>query len=219
VPAETPSQRRLAGALISLKSLQDGGLTVLRTNEMSRNDREASVDAGLLKPVIKGWYMPSRPGESDGWTTAWYASANDLIARWCEGGFGTQWCVGAEHSIRIHAGNTSLPTQVVVNAPAGGSSVFKLPAGHSILDYRAKDFPSTGNRTAVGGWRAMTLEHALVRVSESFYRTYPCDAQIALLGLKDGQCLGATTPGRQPQRDRRPLGRCLENLRAGRDCR
>ena len=35
----------------------------------------------------------------------------------------------------------------------------------------------------------MTLEHALVRVSESFYRTYSRDAQIALLGLKDGSVL------------------------------
>jgi len=61
---------------------------------------------------------------------------------------------------------------MVVKAPAGGNSVIDLPAGHTILDYRAKDFPATGNRTTVGGLRAMTLEHALVRVSESFYRTY-----------------------------------------------
>ena len=187
--AETPSQRRLANALISLKRLQDRGLTVLRTNELSRDDREALVDAGFLKPVIKGWYMPSRPGENDGETTAWFASANDFIARYCEERFGTEWCVGADHSIRIQAGNTSLPTQVVVNAPAGGNSVVKLPAGHTILDYRAKDFPAAGNRTTVGGLRAMTLEHALVRVSESFYRTYAGDAQIALLGLKDGSVL------------------------------
>jgi hypothetical protein len=187
--AETPSQRRLAAALASLKSLQDSGLTVLRTNELSREDREALVGAGFLKPVIKGWVMPSRPGEIDGETTAWYASANDFIARYCEERFGTAWCVGADHSIRIHAGNTSLPRQVVVNAPAGGNSVVKLPAGHSLLDYRAKDFPAAGHRTTVGGLRAMTLEHALVRVSESFYRTYSRDAQIALLRLKDSSVL------------------------------
>ena len=191
--AQTPSQRRLANALISLKSLQDRGLTVLRTNELSRDDRESLVDAGFLRPVIKGWYMPSRPGEFDGGsggeTTAWYASANDFIARYCEERFGVQWCVGADHSIRLHAGNMALPAQVVVNAPAGGNSVVKLPAGHSILDYKAKDFPAAGNRLTVGGLRAMTLEHALVRVSESFYRTYSRDAQIALLGLKDGGVL------------------------------
>lgn len=187
--AETPSQRRLANALTSLKRLQDSGLTVLRTNDLSRENREALLEAGFLKPVIKGWYMPARPGESDSETTAWYANANDFIARYCEARFGTQWCVGADHSIRIHAGNTSLPAQVVVNAPAGGNSVVNLPAGHSMLDYRAKDFPAAGNRTSVDGLRVMTLEHALVRVSESFYRTYSRDAQIALLGLKDGSVL------------------------------
>ena len=187
--AETPSQRRLTKALISLKSLQDSGLTVLRTSELSRHDRESLLDAGFLKPVIKGWYMPSRPGQSEGETTAWYAGANDFIARYCQERFGADWCVGADHSIRLHAGNTALPTQVVVNAPAGGNSVVQLPAGHSILDYRAKDFPAAGNRTTVGGLRAMTLEHALVRVSESFYRTWPRDAQIALLGLKDSSAL------------------------------
>lgn len=186
---ETPSQRRLANALVSLKRLQDSGLTVLHTTELSREDRESLVDAGFLRPVIKGWYMPSRPGEGDGETTAWYASANDFIARYCEERFGADWCVGADHSIRLHAGNSALPPQVVVNAPAGGNSVIPLPAGHSILDYKAKDFPAAGNRTRVGALRAMTLEHALVRVPESFYRTCSRDAQIALLGLKDGSVL------------------------------
>jgi len=55
-------------------------------------------------------------------------------------------------------------------------------APYTLSRAKAKDFPATGNRTSVGGLRAMTLEHALVRVSESFSRTYSRDAQIALLG-------------------------------------
>ena len=186
---ETPSQRRLARALIASKRLQDDGLAAVRSNELSRDDREALVDAGFLKPVIKGWYMPSSPNESDGDTTAWYACADDFMVRYCETRFGAAWCVGADHSVRLHAGNTALPAQVVVNALAGGNSVVQLPAGHSILDYRAKDFPPPRHRTTVRGWRAMTLELALIRVPESFYRTNARDAQIALLGLKDGSVL------------------------------
>ncbi len=91
---ETPSQRRLANARISLKSLQDRGHMVLCTNELSRDDRESLVDAGFLKPVIKGWYMTARAGENAGETTAWYASANDFIARYCEERFGSEWCAG-----------------------------------------------------------------------------------------------------------------------------
>lgn len=187
--ADTPAQRRLANALVVLKQLQDAGQIVLRTAELSRDDREALVGAGFLRPVIKGWYMPSRPGEGDGETTAWYASAGHFIARYCEERFGADWCVSADHSIRLHAGDASLPPQVVVNAPAGGNSIVNLPAGHTLLDYRAKDFPAAEHRTTAGGLRAMTLEHALLRAPEAFYRTYARDAQIALLGLKDASVL------------------------------
>ena len=175
--------------MTSLQSLQKAGSLVLRTAELSREDREALMRAGFLQPVIKGWYMPARPGEGEGETTAWYASASHFIARYCEARFGTQWCVGADHSIRLHTGNTALPAQVVVHAPAGGNTVIQLPAGHSLLDYRAKDFPPPGKRCLVGGLRAMQLEHALVRAPESFYRSCAADAQVALLSLKDGSAL------------------------------
>lgn len=182
---ETPSQRRLANALRSLKELQGRGLSVLRSDELSRPDRESLVANGFLRPVIKGWYIPARPDEGDGESTAWYACANDFIARYSEERFGTAWCVSADHSIRLHAGSASLPPQVVVNAPAGQNSVVRLPAGHSILDYRAKDFPVADDLTVARGLRAMKLEHALTRVSEAFFRTYSRDAHIVLLSLRD----------------------------------
>lgn len=182
---ETPSQRRLANALRSLKELQDRGLTVLRSVDISRPVRESLVTNGFLRPIIKGWYMPSRPDESDGESTAWYASANDFIARYGEERFGTAWCVSADHSIRLHVGNASLPPQVVMNAPAAQNSIIGLPAKHSILDYRAKDFPDPKNLTTVGRLRVMKLEHALTRVSEAFFRTYSRDAHIALISLRD----------------------------------
>lgn len=183
--SETPSQRRLANALRSLKALQTSGLNVLRSAELSRADRESLVASGFLRQIIKGWYMPARPDDDDGESTAWYACANEFVARYSEDRFGAAWCVSADHSIRLHAGNTSLPIQVVVNAPAAQNSVAGLPATHTILDYRAKDFPDSGNLTVVEGLRAMKLEHALTRVSEAFFRTYSRDAQIALMSLRD----------------------------------
>ncbi len=183
--ANTPSQRRLADALQALKTLQDQARHVLRSDDLSRLEREALLRAGYLRPIIKGWYMPSGPDEQDGDSTAWYACANDFVARYAEERFADRWCVSADHSIRVHVGNTSLPPQLVLNAPEGQNSVISLPAGHSILDYRAKDFPQAHHRTMVAGLRVMTLEHALTRVSESFFRSYARDAQIALLGMRD----------------------------------
>lgn len=183
--ADTPSQRRLADALRALKALQDHDRHVLRWNDLSRLQREALLQAGYLRPIIKGWYMPSRPDERNGDSTAWYACAGEFVVRYAEERFADQWCVSADHSIRVHVGNTTLPPQLVLNAPEGQNSVIHLPAGHSILDYRAKDFPEPENRTVVAGLRVMKLEHALIRVPESFFRTYARDAQIALLGMRD----------------------------------
>jgi hypothetical protein len=181
----TPSQRRLAEALKSFKARQDEGRYVLRSDDLGRTERESLVKAGYLRPIIKGWYMSSRPDESAGDTTAWFACAAEFIGRYAESRFGDQWCVSADHSVRLHAGNTTLPPQLVLNAPAGQNSVIQLLAGHSLLDYRAKDFPQVDKRNTVGGLRAMTLEQALIRVPVSFYRTYARDAQIVLTSMRD----------------------------------
>lgn len=181
----TPAQRRLAQALQSFKALQDKGRHVLRSSELERADREALLRAGYLSPIIKGWYMPSRPDEGAGDSTAWYASATEFIARYAEARFGKRWCVSADHSLRLHAGNTTLPTQLVLNAPRGQNSVNPLPAGHSLLDYRARDFPPENGLTVVCGLRAMVAELALIRVPESFFRTYARDAQIVLTSMRD----------------------------------
>lgn len=185
VTASTPSQRRLADALRALKALQDQNRHVLRSEDLSRVQRETLLHAGYLRPIIKGWYMPARPDERNGDSTAWYACASEFIARYAEERFADQWCVSADHSIRAHVGNTTLPPQVVLNAPAGQNSVIQLLAGHSLLDYRAKDFPAPEYLTRVGGLRVMKLEHALIRVPEAFFRTYARDAQIALMALRD----------------------------------
>jgi hypothetical protein len=181
----TPSQRRLAEALKSFKARQDEGRYVLRSDDLGRPEREALVKAGYLRLIIKGWYMSSRPDERAGDSTAWFASAAEFIGRYAESRFGDQWCVSADHSVRLHAGNTTLPPQLVLNAPTGQNSVIQLLAGHSLLDYRAKDFPQADKLTMVGGLRGMTLEQALIRVPESFYRTYARDAQIVLTAMRD----------------------------------
>ena len=41
---------------------------------MSRTHRERLLSNGFLQEVIKGWYIPSRPDEVKGESTAWYAS-------------------------------------------------------------------------------------------------------------------------------------------------
>jgi hypothetical protein len=67
-------QEKLAESLEVLHALQARGQAAIRSRDLSRTHRERLVKAGFLKEVIKGWYVPSRPDESPGDSTAWYPS-------------------------------------------------------------------------------------------------------------------------------------------------
>jgi hypothetical protein len=181
----TPAQRRLAEGLTKLKRRQDAGTNVLRSEEIPRLEREALLANGFLAPIMRGWYISSRPDESGGDTTAWYASAYDFIRRYCDSRFGDDWCLSADLSVRLHAGDTQLPRQVQILTPNGTNDTVSLPAGHSLLNYRTPTFPTPENRGVVSGLRVMALEHALVRLTDAFFRSHPRDVQVALLGLQD----------------------------------
>lgn len=97
-------QEKLAQALKALKAHQDKGRVAISTQFLERDERERLVKAGFLTPVIKGWYIPSRPkGVGDGETTAWYASFWDFCAAYLEARFGDEWSLSPEQSVLIHA--------------------------------------------------------------------------------------------------------------------
>jgi hypothetical protein len=47
--------------------------------------------SGFLQEVIKGWYIPSRPDEVKGESTAWYASFWRFAAVYLETRFARNW--------------------------------------------------------------------------------------------------------------------------------
>src|ERR1035437_9919973 len=108
----TPAQKRLASALVELKTLQEAGKVTLRSSDLSRAYREILVMNGFLRLIVKGWYMPSRPGESDGDSTPWHAAMRDFIWGYCDSRFGEAWHVSPDYSLLLHAGNTISPKQV-----------------------------------------------------------------------------------------------------------
>ena len=181
----TPVQRRLADALRTLKQKQDEGRVVFQSSELERREREVLVGAGFLRPVVKGWYLASRPGEDPGDTTPWFASWPDFIAGYCNARFGDEWHVSPDYSVLVHAGTTVHPTQVIIHSPQGNNSVLDLPAGCSLLDYQAKDFVRTELIEVRGGLRVLPLHLALIRVPDAFFQASPTDAQVALASLQD----------------------------------
>ncbi len=185
IMATTPAQRKLAGALGVLKRLQDEGKTAIKSSDLTRMQRESLVNNGFLRLIVKGWYMPSRPGEQTGDSTPWYAVMRDFIQGYCTERFGNQWHVSAEYSLLLHTGKTISPRQVVVHSPLGQNGLLKLPDNCSILDYKVKDFVTAAKIQIIEGIRTLQLPLALIRVPESFFITFAQDAHIALLQLRD----------------------------------
>jgi hypothetical protein len=187
--AKPPAQRNLAAGLAVLLALQEKGRNVFSTSEFPRAAREALLKAGYIQPVIQGWYMSAAPSSTPGDTTPWIVAMKEFIATYCNARFGEDWCVSPEYSIRLHAGTTLLPRQVVIHAPQGTNSALSLPDGFSLLAYQAKDFPKLDRRDVVGPIRTMTAAQALVKVPANFFRTFAQDAQIALMSISDASDL------------------------------
>jgi len=189
----SPGQRQFAEALRALKVLQDRGKAVLRSEDLSRPQREILVRNGFLRQIIRGWYMPSRPDENPGDTTPWYAVVRNFIREYCEDRFGFSWHASPEYSVALQVGSTVFPKQVVIWSPQGANGVLQLPDGFSLVDYRRDLVP--GSAETIAGIRVMSLPVALIRLSEVYFRTAPRDAQIALHQVDDSDLVRELVEG------------------------
>ena len=189
-------QDHLADALEALKALQDKGVVAIRSQDLVRHHRERLSRAGFLKPVIKGWYIPSRPEESgDGETTVWYASFWDFCAAYLNHRFGDEWSLSPEQSVLLHAGNRTVPGQLLIRSPKARNKITNLAHGTSILEVRAQ-IAANDALEEIEGMRAFKLPHALVSSSARFFRSYPVDARAALAQIRDAsELLGILLEG------------------------
>ena len=128
----TPSEK-LAESLKVLKDHQDvNGSAAIQARDISRTHRERLVEAGFLKEVMKGWYVPSRPDERPGDSTSWYASYWRFCSSYLTERFGKNWCLSAEQSLLIHGSNMTIPKQLLVRSPAANNNS-QPPARHLAL--------------------------------------------------------------------------------------
>ena len=129
-------QEKLAESLQVLRELQEHGVIAIRSADLSRTHRERLVKNGFLKDVMRGWYIPSRPDETPGDSTAWYTSFWDFCAAYLRERFENNWCLSPEQSIFLHTGNRTVPKQLLVRSPKGGNKPTALPFGTSLFDVR-----------------------------------------------------------------------------------
>ncbi len=177
-------QEKLAESLSLLRVLQKRSRVAIRSRGLSRTHRERLVKSGFLKDVIKGWYIPSSPDEAPGDSTAWYASFWDFCGAYLSERFGKEWCLSPEQSLSLHAGNRTVPAQLIVRTPKGGNKPTPLPHGTSIFDVR-NAMPSRNQIVERDGLRLYSVPAALVAVSEQFFRRASTDAHAAMAAVKD----------------------------------
>lgn len=178
-------QEKLASALGILRALQDRGLQAIPGTELSRSDREALQRGGFLQEVLRGWYIPRRPDEAEGDTTAWYASLREFIAGYSQQRFGERWHVNPEQSLVLRSGERTVPKQLQIWAVQGTNQTVKLLHGCSLFIYQAAELLAATPVRDCGGLRLVELPAALVAASPTLFVRNPVAAQIALACLPD----------------------------------
>lgn len=178
-----PSEK-LAASLGVLGKLQHKGVVAIRSADLPRLHRERLLKGGFLKEVMKGWYIPARPDEPAGESTAWYACFWDFCAAYLRVRFDTNWCLSPEQSLLLHTGNRAVPQQLTVRAPGARNKVTAFPHDTSLLEVRSA-MPQEKHIVEVEGLRLYSLPAALTACGAGFFRQYPIDARAALAMVSD----------------------------------
>ena len=179
----TPAEK-LADSLDVLKTLLEKGVVAINTEALSRTHRERLMDNGFIKEVYKGWYIMVPPNETKGDSTSWYSSYWDFCAQLLEDKYGKDWCMSPEQSLLLHAGNRTVPGQLVVRSPKANNSKTDLLHETSLFHLKA-DLPPQEEIILMEGLRLYTLPAALVRSSPNTYTQNPVDVRTALSMIRD----------------------------------
>ncbi len=179
----TPLQK-LAASLDALKEFQERGIVAIRARDLGRAHRERLQKSGFLLEVMKGWYIPSRPDDTAGESTAWYASFWSFAATYLKERFDSDWALSPEQSLSLHVGNQRVPKQLVVRSPKGRNRPTQFPCETSLLEIRAS-LPAGRDVDMKDGLRLFSLPSALIASSPSFFQHNPTDARAALASIRN----------------------------------
>ncbi|OJW54925.1 MAG: cell filamentation protein Fic [Alphaproteobacteria bacterium 41-28] len=178
-----PSEK-LAQSLKILRELQSQGGIVIRSSALSRTHRQRLLSNGFIREVLKGWYIPTRPDETAGESTGWYASYWDFCSGYLKSRFGTSWCISPEQSLSLHASNKTIPKQLIIHSPKAGNNVTPLLYETSLLDMRA-NMPKDNDIEELADIRVFSIPAALVACSQNYFNQYPAEVRSVLASLTE----------------------------------
>ncbi len=184
----TPSEK-LAESLKILRSLQDqNGKAVIKAEELSRTHKDRLLANGFIQEVIKGWFIASRPESPQGDTTSWYTSFWDFVKVYLSSRFMDNWCLSPDQSLQLHAGNRTIPMQLLVRSPKARNKVTGLIFNTSIFDIRTT-LPEKGEIYSMDNLNMYSLEGGLIACGADFFTRHSIDARTCLAMFKDGSGL------------------------------
>lgn len=178
----TPSEK-LATSLEILKGLQDKGNIAIKSSELTRTHKERLLKNGFISEVYSGWYIISSPENKQGDSTSWYSSYWKFCAQYLNYKYKNQWCLSAEQSLMIHAGNWTVPKQLIIKSPKANNFKTDLPFDTSLFHMKSK-LPLKSEVEVVDGLRVLSLPSALVNASSNTYLQNATDMRTALSLVK-----------------------------------
>ncbi|MDP3928323.1 MAG: Fic family protein [Bacteroidota bacterium] len=180
----TPNMR-FSEALKVLKSIQDRSIIGIHTSDIPKAIyRKILVKEGFIREVTKGWYIATNPAEKFGETTSWYSSYWDFIAQYLNHKYGDNWCLSADQSVLLHAGNWSVPHQILIRSPLGNNNPTPLPHNTSLFNLKTS-LPPSNHIEVQRGIRMYKLQPSLIYCTTSVYSHSSLDARTALSLLRD----------------------------------
>lgn len=179
----TPNEK-LAESLEVLKDLQDQDITAIKTDELSRVHRERLIKNNFIKEIVKGWYILIPEHENPGDSTSWYASYWHFCSRYLKDRYGKNYYLSPEQSLLLHAGNYTVPPQLIVRSSDGSNSQTPLPFNTSLFSMKLP-LPKSAFVTEVNDLVILDLPSSLIHSSATIFTSNPIDARSALSLIRD----------------------------------
>lgn len=186
---------KLAESLEKLKEIQDKRFIAIKGSDLTRVHRERLVKNGFIREVVKGWYISAPHDEQKGDSTSWFASFWDFCGRYLEDRYGNDYCISAEQSLMRHAGNSSVPTQLIIRSSTGNNLPTSLLFGTSLFVMKST-LPNVAEIEIEKGIRMVNLASSIVHSTPSVFIKQPIEARTALMMIKDAsELLGILLDG------------------------
>ena len=188
-------------ALQCWKQLRRRKVLVVRTGELAREEREGLLRSSLILEIVKSWYLVCPPKNGKSVEQAWQDAFWPFCGQYLNNRFGSDWCLSADNSLLLHAGNWSVPTLTLVCAHGANNRMVRLPFGTSMFNCN-QSLPNHQDIVIRNGLRMYDLEAAFVDASPACFATNPHDALVVLEQLR----------GRKPVMDCLTSGKNLSSV-------